>query len=62
MHNSGVDLDDIVAFVKVVQAGSFSQAARLLGMSDLLETSRRALATHRWFSERGACIERPHRG
>jgi DNA-binding transcriptional LysR family regulator len=27
-----VDLDDIAVFVKVVQAGSFSQAARLLGM------------------------------
>jgi DNA-binding transcriptional LysR family regulator len=27
-----MDLDDIAVFVKVVQAGSFSQAARLLGM------------------------------
>jgi DNA-binding transcriptional LysR family regulator len=27
-----MDLEDIAVFVKVVQAGSFSQAARLLGM------------------------------
>lgn len=31
-HNRSMDLDDISVFVKVVQAGSFSQAARLLGM------------------------------
>lgn len=32
MHNAGVDLDAIAVFVKVVQAGSFSGAARLLDM------------------------------
>jgi len=32
MHNVHMDLDDIAVFVKVVEAGSFSGAARLLGM------------------------------
>jgi len=32
MHNSAVDLNAIAVFVKVVQAGSFNGAARLLGM------------------------------
>lgn len=32
MHNPSMDLDDIAVFVKVVQAGSFSKAARLLDM------------------------------
>jgi DNA-binding transcriptional LysR family regulator len=32
MDNRAMDLDAIAVFVKVVQAGSFSQAARLLGM------------------------------
>ena len=32
MHNNGSSLDTISIFVKVVQAGSFSQAARMLGM------------------------------
>ena len=32
MHNPVMNLDDITVFVKVVQAGSFSQAARVLGM------------------------------
>lgn len=32
MDNRAMDLDAISVFVKVVQAGSFSQAARLLGM------------------------------
>jgi len=32
MHNNKMELDSISVFVKVVQAGSFSQAAKLLGM------------------------------
>ena len=32
LHNAGMDLNAIAVFVKVVQAGSFSRAARLLGM------------------------------
>lgn len=32
MHNTPMDLDAIAVFVKVVQSGSFSKAARLLGM------------------------------
>ena len=32
MHNRAMNLDAIAVFVKVVQAGSFSQAARLLNM------------------------------
>ena len=40
MHNTSVDLDDIAVFVKVVQAGSFSQAARLLGMPNTTVSAR----------------------
>jgi DNA-binding transcriptional LysR family regulator len=32
MHNAAMELDGIAIFVKVVQAGSFSAAARLLGV------------------------------
>ncbi|MGZ9013740.1 MAG: LysR family transcriptional regulator, partial [Burkholderiales bacterium] len=32
MHNTGISLDCIAVFVKVVQAGSFRAAARVLGM------------------------------
>jgi DNA-binding transcriptional LysR family regulator len=34
MHNTGIALDSIAIFVKVVQAGGFRQAARVLGMAN----------------------------
>ncbi len=40
MHNAGMVLDGIDVFVKVVEAGSFSGAARLLGMPTTTVSAR----------------------